>query len=344
MKRSKTPIFFAKVIGFSFLVGALTTLLDGGLPVPFSQLGVAAVTGALIGAGCIVFEATFLSNRSIRWLRKVPIAGIVLMRAVAYTVIIVVSLVLPPWVLFGTARWLEPGFLFSFWLSISIAAAISTALELYQLLGKEASLAVFTGRYRRPRLENRIVMFADLTGSTALAERLGDLRFHELLGDVAYDLDEPIADMGGEIHRYVGDAVIATWPMTKPDQFEHALTCATAMIEMLETKSDAYIARYGQVMHIRIALHCGPIAAGEVGAWKKEIALLGDTMNSAARIEGAARDFGVDIILSDTFQARLPKDVQARLHRLPDYAAHGKHDVLRLWARGLDARCETNGL
>ena len=86
------------------------------------------------------------------------------------------------------------------------------------------------------------------------------------------------------------------------------------------------------VMRIRIAIHCGPVAAGEVGAWKKEIALLGDTMNTAARIEGAARDFGAMIVLSDEVRKRLPRNMQARLKRMPDYKARGKHGNLKLWA------------
>ncbi|WP_299650226.1 adenylate/guanylate cyclase domain-containing protein [uncultured Tateyamaria sp.] len=341
MTQSKTLIFFAKIIAFSFAIGAMTTLLNTQDGIAIPELFVGGVTGAMIGAGCLVFEVFWLSNRSIRWLRKVPIAIIVVMRATAYSLIIVISLVLPALVFLGRSLWQEPDFLFSFSLSISIAVAISTALELFQLLGREASLAVFTGRYRRPRLENRIVMFADLTGSTAMAERLGELRFHELLGDVAYDLDVPIANAGGEIHRYVGDAIIATWPMVESKNFERGLVCAAEMVGTLKASSATYSARYGQELRIRVALHCGPVAAGEVGAWKKEIALLGDTMNSAARIESAARAYGADIVVSDTFKGHLPDTWQARLRRLPDYAAHGKHDALRLWA--LDARRDADG-
>ena len=332
MDKSKAILFFAKIIAVSFAVGALTAVINASGWVGFPRLLVSGLSGAMIGTGCLWFEYAVMSNRRVRWLRRVPIIAVVLMRAAVYSIVIAVSLILPPLLILGTAFWQDTDFLLSFWVSAAIAFAISTGLELLQLLGKEAALAIFTGRYRRPRLENRIVMFADLVGSTALAEAVGDLRFHELLGDIAYDLDEPIAATGGEIHRYVGDAIIATWPMERSENFVRCLICASAMIDVLARRSGTYTARYGQAMQIRIALHCGPLAAGEVGAWKKDIALLGDTMNSAARIEGAARHFDVNLVLSDAFKRNLPADIQSDLAPLPQYAAHGKEAALTLWS------------
>lgn len=333
MRRSKPIILFlAKVVLFSFAIGALTTLVYAPEPVLFVHILVGGLTGALIGAGCLTLEITVLSKRSVRWLRTVPAIVIVLLRGAGYSLVIAFSLIAPPWFLLAEAMWQEPGFTWNFWFSVAIAFGISTSIELFQLLGKEASLALFTGRYRQPRLEERIVMFADLIGSTALAEELGELRFHDLLCDVAYDLGTPISAARGEVHRYVGDAIIITWPMRNPRNFERALTCAQEMVRALSDTAQTYNAQYGQTMRIRIALHCGPVAAGEIGTWKKEIALLGDTMNSAARIEGAARDLGAEIVISDTLHQHLPQEARTRLTALPDYTAHGKHDALRLWS------------
>lgn len=332
MTLGATATFFAKVTSFSFLVGALIAVFLTAGPLDARSLFVGGLNGAFIGLGCSVVEIEVLSNRSIRWLRKVPLIVLVVMRTGAFCLIIFFGLTVPSFLILGTRVWLDPNFLFSFWLSTGVAIAISTAIELMQLLGREATISIFTGRYRRPRHEDRIVMFADLIGSTALAEKLGDLRFHELLGDVSYDLSEPIGQTGGETHRYVGDAVIITWPMQRPSNFEQSVACAIGMQDVLAQEADTYIARYGQAMEIRIALHAGPVAAGEVGTWKKEIALLGDTMNTAARIETAARDFGVGIVVSDTVRQRLPQSVQETLVRMPDYSARGKHESLRLWA------------
>jgi len=327
-----TLAYFAKIVGLSFLIGPLIAVLSGNALGDWLRVLLSGMSGALIGTGCLLVEYFVFSNRSIRWLRKIPLITVVGIRAIAYSVIIVGGLVLPSLLFLKTELWRGEGFAFSFWVSIGVAIGLSMVGELFQLLGKEAALAMFTGRYRRPRLENRIVMFADLTGSTALAEKLGDLRFHELLADVAYDLDRPIVTTGGETHRYVGDAIIVTWPMDNAKNFERCLLCATAMMRTLEAKADDYSMRYGQPMRMRIALHCGPVAAGEVGGWKKEISLLGDTMNTTARIEGAAREFGSDIVVSGAIRSQLTDDWRSRLVGLPEFAAHGKENALKLWA------------
>lgn len=332
MNNNLTLRFFLKVVGFSFLIGPLIALIAGNALADWPRVLLSGVSGAMIGAGCLLLEALLLSNRSILWLRKTPLIAVVGLRAVAYSIIILGGLVLPSLIFLAKKQWLDPDFSYGFWLSIGVATALSMSGELFQLLGKEAALAMFTGRYRRPRIEQRIIMFADLTGSTALAENLGDLRFHELLGDVAYDLESPIVTNGGETHRYIGDAIIITWSMDKAMNFERCLMCAEAMMEALQVKAKQYCTKFGKPMRMRIAIHCGPVAAGEIGAWKKEISLLGDTMNTAARIEGAAREFGSDIVVSDAVRRQLPGDWQSRLVGLPDFAAHGKQDPLKLWA------------
>lgn len=323
--------FFLKVIAASIFVGALTPILFAdGYESPFDSV-VAGATGLIIGSGCLVVEMAFLSNQSIRWLRQIPLIVIIGFRAVAYSIIIVIGLIFPALVLLGRKGWLEPDFLFYFLISATIAFAISTVVELFRLLGREATLAIFTGRYRRPRQENRIVLFADLIGSTALAERLGELKFHEFLSDVSYDLSQPIERNRGEVHRYVGDAVIVTWPMTDPKSYERSVSCAEGMLLALDRKTKEYTARYETVARIRVALHCGPVAAGEIGTWKKEIALLGDTMNTAARIENAARDFGVSVVISEGVKKGLSTGQTRGISKLPGYAARGKDENLALW-------------
>ncbi|WP_415401732.1 adenylate/guanylate cyclase domain-containing protein [Tateyamaria sp. SN3-11] len=326
-----TATFALKVIAFSMCIGALTPLIFAdGYERPVDAV-VGGMTGLLIGAGCLTVELTFLSNQSIRWLRQTPLVTIIGFRTITYSLIIVVGIVAPARVLLDQKLWQEPEFAFNFVISAAIASAISTSIELLRLLGREATLAIFTGQYRRPRLENRIVLFADLVGSTSLAERLGELRFHEFLSDVSYDLSLPIESNGGEVHRYVGDAVIVTWSAADPKNNERSVGCATQMLAALESKTEEYITRYGQEAKIRVALHCGPVAAGEIGTWKKEIALLGDTMNTAARIESAARDFGVEVVISDAVKEQLPSEVSKMLSQLPNYHARGKSNQLALW-------------
>jgi adenylate cyclase len=110
----------------------------------------------------------------------------------------------------GVALPIERGdVLFSF----AAVLAIRFIDDVNHLLGQNALLNFVTGRYYRPRLEERIFLFIDIEGSTTLAERLGELSFHRLVSRFVVDVAAPIVAAHGEIHRYVGDELIATWEL-----------------------------------------------------------------------------------------------------------------------------------
>src|SRR3546814_1515333 len=69
------------------------------------------------------------------------------------------------------------------------------------------------GRYHQPRRENRLFVFFDMRGSTAIAERIGDVAFHRLLNRFFIDLTEAVLPWHGIVHKYVGDEMIVTWPL-----------------------------------------------------------------------------------------------------------------------------------
>ena len=101
-------------------------------------------------------------------------------------------------------------------------------------------LNVILGRYRHPIREERVLMFLDLAGSTAMAEALGEVRMQELLTRFFFDIDEPIVAHGGEVHAYVGDAVIVTWPLSKgkdPEAWVQGAMFRSALSSLLRTGS-----------------------------------------------------------------------------------------------------------
>jgi adenylate cyclase len=158
--------------------------------------------------------------------------------------------------------------------------------------------ALVLGRYNRPRRQERIVLFLDLVGSTRLAEQLGDAEFHHLLNLVFYDLTEAVLDAGGQIYRYVGDEMIVSWPFRRGIRNAACVACLFGMDQALAERAADYVQRFGVRPRVRGALHAGPLIIGEMGDVKREIVLLGDTMNTAARIEEACRTTGHDYIAS----------------------------------------------
>ena len=79
-------------------------------------------------------------------------------------------------------------------LSFAFALCINFALTASRLLGPRTMMSFVTGRYYRPREEHRIVLFADLIGSTKLGEQLGDQKFHAFLNQVFWDMTEPVLE------------------------------------------------------------------------------------------------------------------------------------------------------
>jgi hypothetical protein len=73
----------------------------------------------------------------------------------------------------------------------------------------------------------------------------------------------------------------------------------------LEKRANGYIRDFGHRANFRAALHCGPVAIGELGTVKMEIAFLGDTMNTAARLQQACRDTGQRVLASAALVNRL---------------------------------------
>ncbi|MEM6760967.1 MAG: adenylate/guanylate cyclase domain-containing protein [Pseudomonadota bacterium] len=322
----------ALIAGVSLFIGAGIGLLQAAPDARLTGVAVGGLMGVTIAVGCTLSDLYIFSNAGRRWTRRLPPVRLLALRALTYSAVILVALALPGVLSDAPPLWRDPDIPRSFAIAAAIAVLVSTGVELNRLLGPEATRGLLTGRYSRPQIEDRVVLIADVVGSTALAERIGDLEFHSFLQEVAYDLAEPIYATRGNVHAYVGDATIVTWPLDQGLADGACLNCARAMHGALAEAAPRYQARFGSAAALRIAIHAGPVAAGEMGDWKIAIALLGDTMNTAARLEGAARVNNVGTVLSDVVASGLPDAARGPLRALPDFTAAGKGTALTLWA------------
>jgi adenylate cyclase len=104
-----------------------------------------------------------------------------------------------------------------------------------------------------------------------------------------------------------------------------------AALDRLRKEAPAYEREFGLVADFRAGLHCGPVAVGELGYLKKEIALIGDTMNTAARIQQTCRETDNRVLASSALLDRLatlPPGVTQR--RLGALEMRGKERALEL--------------
>lgn len=216
--------------------------------------------------------------------------------------------------------------------SFGFAFAVNVVVMLARLLGPRVFVSLLTGRYHQPREEQRLVLFMDLRGSTQAAEKLGDEKFHRFLNRVFWDVTDPVLEAGGEIYRYVGDEIIVTWPVERGAWAAASVACPFAVEDALARRRSRYLAEFGIEPRLRSALHAGPLIVGEMGDVKREIVMLGDTMNTTARIEGVCRTMQKDYIASAPALelASLPAGVYAQ--SLGAVALRGKESGIELFA------------
>lgn len=240
----------------------------------------------------LAFEG-FAAKRTLKRLPQLP--ALLLSTALDVTFITAVIAVAVP--LFGLAKENNEGFVamlyradFQAGLALMLLGAfVVRFLQLIStLVGPGTLIKVLAGRYHRPREEDRILLFIDLSGSTRVAEAIGHLKFLSFLNDFFQDVSEAVRAAKGEIHKYVGDEAIISWTYRAGSKNSRALSCVFQVRANTERRRAYYSKRYGMLPEFKAALHCGTLAVGEMGSHRKEIAYLGDVINTAARLEGMA--------------------------------------------------------
>jgi class 3 adenylate cyclase/predicted ATPase len=154
----------------------------------------------------------------------------------------------------------------------------------------------------RPRAERRrlTVMFCDLVGSTALAERFDPEELRDLMRAYQAACSEAVAQFEGHVAQYLGDGLMVYfgWPTAHEDDVERAVRAGLAVV--LAVRAVAAPAP----LHVRIGIATGPVVVGETGAGDASVPKMavGETPNLAARVQGLA---GPDEVVIATATRRL---------------------------------------
>ncbi|MGH7299120.1 MAG: adenylate/guanylate cyclase domain-containing protein, partial [Candidatus Rokuibacteriota bacterium] len=135
------------------------------------------------------------------------------------------------------------------------------------------------------------ILFADLSGFTALSERLDPEEVRAFQSALFETLAQGIARYDGFVEKFVGDAVLAVFgaPVAHEDDPERALDAALHMLERAALLSHEWAPRLGQPVTLHVAVHTGPVVAGSLGeAAGAAYAVTGDAVNTTARLLAAA--------------------------------------------------------
>ncbi len=203
-------------------------------------------------------------------------------------------------------------------------------------------LTAFTSMRRHARPERQplvpvAVMFVDLRNFTGLAEKLGPRETARLLSPFHALLERAIARHRGVIDKFTGDGAMALFGLETDVRTASAdaLAAATTITRELGEWADALRERNIEPPRIGIGIHAGPVVLGETGKRHVHVVVTGDTVNTASRLEGLARDLGATIVVSDLVftAARSVGDAPwpKAFRRLPAQAIRGRGERVVVW-------------
>ena len=152
-----------------------------------------------------------------------------------------------------------------------------------------------------PEVKEVSILFADIVGFTTMSEKMSPSQVALVLNDYLSRMTEVIFKYEGTLDKYIGDAIMAVFgaPLDMPDHAYRAIKVALEMQERLaEFNADH---KEGPHLRIRIGINSGKAVAGEIGSInKKEYTVLGDTVNTASRLESSVAKPGMLVIGENT--------------------------------------------
>ncbi len=191
---------------------------------------------------------------------------------------------------------------------------------------------------KQVRTQDIAVLFVDIVGFTSFADGkppedvIGTLReFHGRM-------ETEVFKHGGTLDKYLGDGLMATFgtPFSGPMDAINALACAQAMITSVDDFNREREAAGEVPIRASFGLHYGPVVLGDIGRNRLEFAVIGSTVNAAARLEALTRHLGCVLVASDALvqRAKVEKaggDETTFLVQQPAQSLRGLEHPIGVW-------------
>ncbi len=179
------------------------------------------------------------------------------------------------------------------------------------------------------------LMFSDLRGFTTFSEHREPDVVIDVLNRYLSEMSEAILDHEGTLVAYMGDGIMAAFgaPLGQEDHADRALASARDMLARLERFNQHLQAEgHGSGFKMGIGLNTGWVMSGNVGSERRlEYTTIGDTTNTAARIESMTKGTPYQLFVADSTYRRLRGDT-ADLVDAGEFAVRGREEGIRLWA------------
>jgi adenylate cyclase len=207
---------------------------------------------------------------------------------------------------------------------------------------------------KRGKEEEVTAFFSDVASFSTISEQLTSVELASLLNEYLSAMTILLKEHEGVLDKYIGDAIVGIF--NAPVLVEnHTLKAGQASLLMVKklaelreywTKNNMY-SKEAQEMTARIGLNVGPAKVGFMGTDDlASYTMMGDTVNLAARLEAAAKDYGVDILVSESVYERVKSDLFTK--KLDLVRVKGKNEPVKLYElvsdlASLDPKLRENG-
>lgn len=166
------------------------------------------------------------------------------------------------------------------------------------------------------RTQKVAVMFVDMVGFTRVAETVTPEELIEMLRAFHRRIETAVFDHAGTLDKYLGDGAMATFgtPEPGPSDATNAIRCARQVFELVDQWNERRLGAGFPAVKLSVGVHYGEVVVGDIGTERRlEFAVIGDTVNVAARLEESTRAIGCRMVMSNDL-------VEAALAATPDEA------------------------
>ena len=159
-----------------------------------------------------------------------------------------------------------------------------------------------------------VILFSDIRGYTSMSEQLTAQQMVTQLNEYFERMVAAVFERKGAVDKFIGDAMMAVWGRFRDDPKEaeladdayHAVDSALAMRAELAILNVGWRAKNMTELSIGIGIHQGEAVVGEIGSHERaELTAIGDCVNLGSRLEGATKEYGLDLLISDAVQQRV---------------------------------------
>lgn len=211
-------------------------------------------------------------------------------------------------------------------------------------LGADAAARVLSGTIQRGSVQSvhAVLYYADLRAFTTQADTTPTEELVTLLDDYLDCMVRPVEKRGGQVLKFLGDGLLATFgvgALQPPDVCATALDAAQEAMDLVAALNRKRQGEGKPVMELDLALHLGEVLYGNVGSDDRlDFTVIGPAVNEASRMEALCKDLGQNLLISESF-ADSATGCRSRLTSLGRHSLRGVREPVELFTLAGEGCC-----